>query len=46
MYEMEASIDTNEFDELHMGMVGRVSVVTGEESIWKFILRELDFISN
>ncbi|PFD11060.1 HlyD family efflux transporter periplasmic adaptor subunit [Bacillus cereus] len=46
MYEMEASIDTNEFDELHMGMVGRVSVVTGEESIWRFILRELDFISN
>ncbi|AIW88265.1 hlyD secretion family protein [Bacillus mycoides] len=46
MHELEASIDTNEFDELHIGMVGRASVVTGEESIWKLILRKLDFISN
>lgn len=46
MYELEASIDTNKFDELHMGMVGRASIVTGEESIWRLILRKLDFISN
>lgn len=30
MYELEATIDTNEYDELHMGMVGQASVVTGE----------------
>lgn len=46
MYELEATIDTKELNELHTGMVGRASVVTGEEKLWKFILRKLDFISN
>ena len=46
VYELEATIDKQELYELHTGMVGRVSIVTGEEPIWKFILRKLDFISN
>ncbi|KGT40397.1 MULTISPECIES: HlyD family efflux transporter periplasmic adaptor subunit [Bacillus] len=46
VYELEATIDTQDLYELHTGMVGRASVVTGKESIWKFILRKLDFISN
>ncbi|WIG24997.1 HlyD family efflux transporter periplasmic adaptor subunit [Bacillus toyonensis] len=46
MYELEATIDMKELSELHTGMVGRASVVTGEEKIWEFILRKLDFISN
>ncbi|HDR4909320.1 TPA: HlyD family efflux transporter periplasmic adaptor subunit [Bacillus cereus] len=46
MYELEATIDTKELNELHTGMVGRASVVTGEEKLWEFILRKLDFISN
>lgn len=46
MYELEATIATQELHELHTGMVGRASVVTGEEPIWKFILRKLDLISN
>ncbi|KAA2401529.1 HlyD family efflux transporter periplasmic adaptor subunit [Bacillus cereus] len=46
MYELEATIDTKDLQELHTGMIGRVSVITGEEPIWKFILRKLDFISN
>ncbi|MED3269918.1 MULTISPECIES: HlyD family efflux transporter periplasmic adaptor subunit [Bacillus] len=45
MYELEATISTKELKVLHTGMVGRASVVTGEEPIWKFILRKLDFIS-
>ncbi|PGD61098.1 HlyD family efflux transporter periplasmic adaptor subunit [Bacillus wiedmannii] len=46
MYELEATIDTKDLQELHTGMVGRASVITGEETVWKFILRKLDFISN
>lgn len=46
MYELEATIDTKELQQLHTGMVGRASVITGEEPVWKFILRKLDFISN
>ncbi|MDA1586180.1 HlyD family efflux transporter periplasmic adaptor subunit [Bacillus cereus group sp. TH230-1LC] len=46
MYELEATIDTKDLQELHIGMVGRASVITGEEPVWKFILRKLDFISN
>ncbi|OPA02032.1 hemolysin D [Bacillus cereus] len=44
MYEMEATIDTQELQELHTGMIGSASVITGEESVWKFLLRKLDFI--
>lgn len=46
MYELEATIDTKDLQELHTGMIGRASVITGEEPVWKFILRKLDFISN
>lgn len=45
VYELEATIDTKELHELHVGMTSKASVVTGEEPIWKFILRKLDFIS-
>ncbi|PFE15076.1 HlyD family efflux transporter periplasmic adaptor subunit [Bacillus cereus] len=44
MYELEATIDTQELQELHTGMIGRASVITGEEPLWKFLLRQLDFI--
>ncbi|QWG48396.1 HlyD family efflux transporter periplasmic adaptor subunit (plasmid) [Bacillus mycoides] len=44
MYELEATIDTKELQELHAGMLGKGSVVTGEEPIWKFILRKLNLI--
>ncbi|EDX54324.1 conserved hypothetical protein (plasmid) [Bacillus cereus W] len=44
MYEIEATIDTQELQELHTGMIGRASVITGEEPVWKFLLRKLDFI--
>ncbi|WP_416809133.1 HlyD family efflux transporter periplasmic adaptor subunit, partial [Bacillus thuringiensis] len=46
MYELEATIDTKELNELHTGMIGQASIVTGEEKIWRFLLRKLDFISN
>ncbi|OOR02818.1 hemolysin D [Bacillus mycoides] len=46
MYELEATIVTQELYELHTGMVGKASIVTGEEPIWKFLLRKLDVISN
>lgn len=46
MYELEAAIDTKDLQELHTGMIGRVSVITGEKPVRKFILRKLDFISN
>ncbi|SDZ43344.1 MULTISPECIES: HlyD family efflux transporter periplasmic adaptor subunit [unclassified Bacillus (in: firmicutes)] len=45
VYELEATIDTKELNELHTGMIGKASVVTGEEAIWKFILSKLNFIS-
>ncbi|SFM33988.1 HlyD family secretion protein [Bacillus sp. 5mfcol3.1] len=45
MYELEATINTKELKTLHTGMVGRASVVTREEPIWKFVFRKLDFIS-
>ncbi len=40
MYELEATINTEELNELHTGMLGTASVVTGEEPIWKFISRK------
>ncbi|MGN4631663.1 HlyD family efflux transporter periplasmic adaptor subunit [Bacillus cereus group sp. MYBK29-1] len=46
VYELEGTIDTKELYELHTGMIGRASVVIGEEPIWKFILRKLDLTSN
>ncbi|GGE85976.1 HlyD family efflux transporter periplasmic adaptor subunit [Priestia taiwanensis] len=44
MYEVETTIDVKEVNELHKGMMGKVSVVTEEEPVWKFIFRKLDFI--
>lgn len=44
MYELEATIEKQELQELHTGLIGRASVITGEEPVWKFILRKLDFI--
>ncbi|MFK4317267.1 MULTISPECIES: HlyD family efflux transporter periplasmic adaptor subunit [unclassified Bacillus (in: firmicutes)] len=41
MYELEATIDTKELQELHIGMLGKASVVIGEETIWKFISRKI-----
>ncbi|HCF55643.1 MAG TPA: hemolysin D [Bacillus sp. (in: Bacteria)] len=46
VYELEATIDIKELYDLNTGMVGKASIMTGEEPIWKFILRKLDFISN
>ncbi|WP_272514513.1 HlyD family efflux transporter periplasmic adaptor subunit, partial [Bacillus cereus] len=46
MYELEATIETKELNELHTGMMGKASVVIGKEPVWKFVLRKLDFISN
>lgn len=46
MYELEATIDISNQGDLNTGMVGKASVITGEEPIWKFVLRKLDFISN
>ncbi|MEN1938724.1 hypothetical protein AAIE21_25140 [Paenibacillus sp. 102] len=33
------------FQPLPSGVIGKVSVVTGSEPIWRFLLRKLDFIS-
>lgn len=45
MYELETTIDINNQDNVYTGMVGGASVITGEEAIWKFLLRKLDFIN-
>lgn len=46
MYELEATINTKELNELHTGMVGSSSVIIDEEPIWRVLLRKLDFISD
>ncbi|PKJ54473.1 MULTISPECIES: HlyD family efflux transporter periplasmic adaptor subunit [Bacillus] len=46
MYELEATINTKELNELHTGMVGSSSVVIDEEPIWRVLLKKLDFISD
>lgn len=46
MYELEATINTKELNELHTGMVGPSSVVIDEEPIWRVLLKKLDFISD
>lgn len=46
MYELEATIDTKEFEQLHTGMVDSASIVTGEEKIWRFLSKKLGFISD
>ncbi|HDR3493174.1 TPA: HlyD family efflux transporter periplasmic adaptor subunit [Bacillus wiedmannii] len=44
VYELEATIDIKDFQELHTGLVGKASVVTDKEPVWKFILRKLDLL--
>lgn len=44
VYELEATIDIKDFQELHTGLVGKASVVTAKEPVWKFILRKLDLL--
>ncbi|EJV55934.1 HlyD family efflux transporter periplasmic adaptor subunit [Bacillus cereus] len=44
VYELEATIDIKDFQELHTGMISKASVVTGKEPVWKFILRKLDLL--
>lgn len=46
MYELEATIDTQESSELHTGMIGIASVINDKESIWKVIFRYLNLFSN
>ncbi|MBY0134311.1 HlyD family efflux transporter periplasmic adaptor subunit [Bacillus cereus] len=46
MYELEATINTKELNELHTGMVSSSSVVIDEEPIWRVLLKKLDFISD
>ncbi|MCM3737939.1 HlyD family secretion protein [Bacillus cytotoxicus] len=46
VYELEATINTKELKQLQVGMIGKASVITGSDPVWKFILKKLDFISN
>ncbi|MBL3887885.1 HlyD family efflux transporter periplasmic adaptor subunit [Bacillus cereus] len=46
VYELEATIDSKELQQVYIGMTGKASIVVGEESIWNFVLKKLDFISN
>ncbi|HFK1442245.1 MULTISPECIES: HlyD family secretion protein [Bacillaceae] len=45
VYEVDATVNTDKLDDLNVGIVGSASIVIGEESIWKFILKKLDFLS-
>lgn len=45
VYEIDATINTDKLDDLNVGIVGNASIVIGEEPIWKFILKKLDFLS-
>lgn len=45
VYEVDATVNTDNLDNLNVGIVGSASIVIGEESIWKFILKKLDFLS-
>ncbi|PGX90173.1 hemolysin D [Bacillus cereus] len=45
MYELEGTINLKEIQSLPSGVIGKASVVTGSEPIWRFLLRKLDFIS-
>ncbi|MDM5191436.1 HlyD family efflux transporter periplasmic adaptor subunit [Bacillus hominis] len=44
MYELEGTINFKKIQSLPSGVIGKASVVTGSEPIWKFLLRKLDFI--
>lgn len=45
VYEVEATVNVDKLDYLNVGVVGKASIVIGEEPVWKFILKKLDFIS-
>ncbi|KXY14315.1 HlyD family efflux transporter periplasmic adaptor subunit [Bacillus sp. FSL K6-0067] len=45
VYEVDATVNTDKLDYLNVGIVGKASVVIGEEPIWKFIFKKLDFLS-
>lgn len=42
MYELKATIDIKQMDEVHTGMLGKASVVTGKVPIWKFLLKKFN----
>ena len=42
VYELEATMDGKQVADLQTGMMGKASVVTGTEPIWKFILKKLN----
>lgn len=42
VYELEATMDGKQVAELQTGMIGKTSVVTGTEPIWKSILKKLN----
>ncbi|MEK4504304.1 MULTISPECIES: HlyD family secretion protein [unclassified Bacillus (in: firmicutes)] len=42
VYELEATIENKQVAELQTGMIGKVSIVTGTEPIWKFFLKKLN----
>ena len=42
VYELEATMDGKQVAELQTGMMGKASVVTGTEPIYKFILKKLN----
>ncbi|AEW58252.1 TPA: HlyD family efflux transporter periplasmic adaptor subunit [Bacillus cereus] len=44
VYELDATINIKDTNELYTGMIGKAAVITGESSVWEFILRKLDFI--
>ncbi|MDF2016432.1 MULTISPECIES: HlyD family efflux transporter periplasmic adaptor subunit [Bacillus] len=45
VYEVDATVSTDKLDDLNVGIVGNASILIGEEPIWKFILKKLDFLS-
>ncbi|KAF6688954.1 hemolysin D [Bacillus cereus] len=45
VYEVDATVNTDKLDDLNVGIVGNASILIGEEPIWKFILKKLDFLS-
>lgn len=45
VYEVEATVNVDKLDYLNVGVVGEASIVIGEEPVWKFILKKLDFLS-
>lgn len=44
VYELDATINIKDTNELYTGIVGKASVITGESSIWEFVFKKLDFI--